>query len=345
MRTRYTLHDLASLADVPTEALADVVIVDEAAVDVADLREYRELRPELTMVYLVNGITPAKETFGTAYKISVLDAASLMTYLRTLEGSRNDQPVLTFWGILPQLGTTTIALSVATYLAQEYNLSVGVLGLNCYNPGSWAVTDPSYYLDDLRSFIRLKQLTPEKLKSSMDVLPSGVSYLLGNRNQTAALQFRPEDMSYLISTAKSAFEVVVLDAGSILNTAPALQALLSASCLYAVTTDLLYAQTQFQLHAQHALSPLGIDPEHILLVGNRMQQVKLLTAHAKAMGVTPLAAIPEMREIAYYAEQQPDKLRLFLDQRRWKDAMRLITEGIAAKYAMAAAASRKAESR
>lgn len=325
----YPVERKATLAELPSDAITDIILADESGVSTHDLASYLEQRPEIRLTYVVDTITTTKESFCVAHRIAIVQKDNLLSYLEEMTLEHNEQMVLAFFGALPQLGTTTIALSVASVLAQTSGLTVGVLGLNLYNPGTDFVSGTTNTLDDLRSLLHLKQLTPAKLRASMQEVYPGVSYLTGNRNVLNAMEYLPTDISYLINTAKKTYEVVVADLGSILNTAAALQGLVMATHRYVVTRDLLVSQNRFLDQSQYVLKSLSIAPEDLLLVGNQIKSSSNLRDYARSMGVSPLTTIPAFSDLGYYVDaESTDKLKLFFSQKKFKSSIEQIVSGL-----------------
>ncbi|MCF8568149.1 hypothetical protein LLE49_25830 [Alicyclobacillus tolerans] len=324
----YSTERKATLAELPSDAINSLILVDEQSVSTHDLANYLDQRPEITLTYVVDAITTSKQSFAAAYRMTLVQSDNLLSYLEEMMLEQNEQMVLLFFGALPQLGTTTLALSVGSLLAQTSGLSVGVLGLNLYNPGVEFVPSISTTLDDLRSMLRLKQLTPTKLRASMPEISPGVFYLIGSRNVLQAMEYHPNDISYLINTAKKAFEVVILDIGSMLNTASALQSLHMATHRYVITRDLVVSQNRFLDQSQFVLKSLSIAPEDLLLVGNQVKSPTSLRDYARSMGVIPLVSIPTFTDLAYYVEPDTDKLKLFFSQKKFKSAIEQIVSGL-----------------
>jgi len=303
----------------------EMVLVDSHSVPADSLSGFGS---GCTLVYLADNRTPAIVNAAQQIGMRIVTLEELDGFLASLV--KRDPSLITFWGVYPQLGTTTIAASVGHYLVQHYDARVGMLQLNLYETGAWILPEAIHFLDDIKPFLNSGQLTPDQLRSSMNTFPSGLMYLAGNRNQTIALRYTMEEIRHLIDMAKRTFDIVVLDIGSVLNHSAAFQGLLSGT-IYAVITDRLAAQNQFAAHQQHVLNPLGIRSEDIFLVGNRMhsRNQRTFTAFAEATGTTPLVQIPEMSEIAWYSEQQSNRLKGFLDEKGYVREIKRLAETVA----------------
>ncbi|MFD1674152.1 AAA family ATPase [Alicyclobacillus fodiniaquatilis] len=324
VQSKYKIEIIESMHSMPPGTVNEIVLIDEKGIELQDLLTQIEGQSDSSIVYVVDDVSNAKQAFASAHGMHIVRANALMSYLEEIHTDIHKQPVLAFWGVLPQLGTTTIALAVANQLALSTGMNVGILGLNLYNPGTSFAHDVTNTLDDVRPLLSLKQLTPTKLRESMQLMSQGVWYLPGPRNPLNAMEYQPEEIAYLISNAKQAFELVIVDVGSILNTAAALQSLVMATLRYVVTKDLLECQERFISQSQYILKSLSINTEEILLIGNQMRQPNHLRDYAKTMNVLPVAAIPSFPELPYYSENEEDKLRLYFAQKKFKQAIEQI---------------------
>ncbi|GMA65650.1 hypothetical protein NZD89_27990 (plasmid) [Alicyclobacillus fastidiosus] len=319
------VHTLSAL---PTSAIDERVLVDSNSVDQTEVYEYKSARPEFKITYIVDEITHTIASFAAAHNIHLVTPSKLISYLQEESPNENPKPVLAFWGVQPRLGTTVIALSVARSLASEHNQSVGMLGLNAYNPGHWMLKDHNHHLDNIHSFLQMKKLNRDLLLNSMEY-PHKVRYLLGERNQTRALEYQVEEISYLIDFARSIFDVVLLDVGSILNTPLALQGLSFATHRYVVANDSIVTQQVFESQYDYVLRPLGIDKTDLMLIGNQLRG-KSMQTFAKSIEITPIASIPDLPGISLFAESNADGLKPFWDEKPFKRAIDSICSAVMA---------------
>ncbi|MCL6441887.1 MAG: hypothetical protein K6T83_00230 [Alicyclobacillus sp.] len=322
LRNQVSMQICDSLADI--EGMEGIepeeLLVDSAAIDQAELYAFKLNHPDLTITYIVDDISQTMTAFAAAHNIRLVQPTKLWSYLSEQE-PRNGCPILAFWGVFPRLGTTTIALSVGHVLAVQHSKAVGVIGLNAYNPGHWMLQSQDHHLDDITSFLVHKKLERETLLSSMDSVYR-LKYLPGLRNQTQALTLQPEHVKNLIRVAQSVFDIVILDLGSILNTALALEGMSLATHRYVVANDLVSTRHQFFDHFDYVLKPLGITQDQLMLVGNQLHGKG--NAFAKAVGLLPVAGIPHFPSVDLYAEQQADPLKLFLGEKQFRKAVEAI---------------------
>lgn len=302
----------------------DLLIVDEKTLSQVDLIAYRETT-DRPVVCLVDEERPHYHSIAAAHRIEFIRRSYLQIFLERKFKDVKTKPILAFWGVMPQVGTTSVAVSVASQLVQQHDLSVGVLGLNLYDPGSWVVTHPSIHLDDLLPFINARNLLPDRLRENTHTLYSGAHYLLGNKNPLLSLKYSTRDIDFLLDLASEMYDILILDLGSYLNTAAALQGLTRATYRYVVAPDLIYAGERFSQSVQTVLRPLGINTEELMLIGNRMNQPRRLTGYAKSMNVTPITGIPEIQT---FFTPGSDVIKTFMDQGKWKRAMQVIVSGV-----------------
>ncbi|MCL6601013.1 MAG: hypothetical protein K6T81_20095 [Alicyclobacillus macrosporangiidus] len=302
---------------------AEEILVDSDAVDQAELYAFRQQHPECLITYIVDNMSQAMIAFAAAHNIRLVQAAKLVQYLQEQVASGPRLPSLAFWGVYPRLGTTTIALAVAHVLATQRGKNVGVLGLNAYNSGTWMLSERNHHLDDVVSFLVHNKLDRDTLLSAMESLYR-VRYLPGLRNQTQALTLQPEHVDLLIAVASSAFDVLVLDLGSVLNTAMALQGMRIATHRYVVANDLASTRRQFFDHFDYVLKPLGISEAELLLIGSQLHSKG--ANFAKSVGLVPVAGIPYFPSIDLYAEQQSEPLKLFLGEKQFRRAVDTIVQ-------------------
>ncbi|TDY37356.1 hypothetical protein C7445_1492 [Alicyclobacillus sacchari] len=300
----------------------DALLLDAKHVPETELYEVREQFPDASITYVVDEFTSALTAFAAAHNIRLAHASRVLSYLDEVIGQGQSTPILAFWGVYPRLGTTTIALAVAHVLAAQHGKSVGVLGLNAYDPGTAIVPGVEHHLDDMLSYLAQQKLDPETLQAAMKSVLR-VKYLPGLQNQTRALAVMPEHVRHLLHVARSQFEVLVLDVGSALNTALALEGLQAATHRYVIANDLVATQRQLLRQMDYILRPLGVEPSDLMLVGS---QVHGKGGLAKSVGMMQLASIPYYSSIDIYAEQSPEPMKVFLGEKTFRKAVETIAQ-------------------
>ncbi|SIT10760.1 P-loop NTPase family protein [Alicyclobacillus vulcanalis] len=300
----------------------DALLLDAKRVPETELYEIRERFSETPITYIVDEFTSALTAFAAAHNIRLVHASRVLSYLDEAIGQGQSTPILAFWGVYPRLGTTTIALAVAHVLAAQHGKSVGVLGLNAYDPGTAMVPGAEHHLDDILSYLAQQKLDPETLQAAMEPVLR-VKYLPGLQNQTRALAVMPEHVRHLLHVARSQFEVLVLDVGSALNTALALEGLQAATHRYVIANDLVATQRQLLRQMDYILRPLGVEPRDLMLIGS---QVHGKGGLAKAVGMMQLAAIPYYPSIDLFAEQSPEPMKVFLAEKTFRKAVETLAQ-------------------
>ena len=315
------------LENVEAPDLQEDILVDAASINYTELYGFLQEHRGRKITYLVDTKTPSMMAFAAAHHIDVMEPEE---WLATLHHDQNtpSTPILAFWGVYPRLGTTTIALAVGHVLATKYGKNVGVLGMNAYNSGRSMIPKSDRSLDDILPFLKLQRLERDALVSSMEPFER-IKYLPGLRNSTQAGVLYPEHVRHLLSIASSAFDTLIVDVGSVLNTALALEGLRLATHRYVVSDDLLATQQQFFDHQNYVLKPLGIASDQLMLVGSRLHSKG--TAFAKSIDVLPVASIPDFPSIDFVAEQQSNPLKLFLDEKAFRRAMDAIVDAASAQ--------------
>ena len=302
----------------------DALVVDLARMQLGELAELVEQYPDVRITVIVDTVTPSLSAFAAAHQVRLLRPEDVMARANEGDGGKRTGPILAFWGVFPRLGTTSLALSVAHVLTEQQHKNVGVLSLNAYNPGSWMLSQSDHHLDNLLAFAQSNTMDRETLSASMERV-GRFQYLPGLRNQTLALGFEPEHVRNMVRAATLLFDVVILDVGSVLNTALALEGLRMATHRYVVSNDLKSAERQFFDHYDYVLKPLGLSQDDLLLVGNELHGKGNFTAFGKAVGLLPVTGIPYLLPPTdLYAETAEEPLKLLLSEKQFRRGVEAI---------------------
>ncbi|MFX4303699.1 AAA family ATPase [Alicyclobacillus tolerans] len=305
-------------------ATREDVIIDSRKVSKSELYAWRQQHPTGKVYYLVEEKDPVLDAFARAQDVQLVLSGDIPHLLRGQ--TLSDQPVLALWGVVPRVGTTLLALALGRVMTEMHGGHVGVIGLNGYNPGFWMLKEQDHALDDVLSSVRTKRIDGATLQTAMVTMSHKLSYLPGLRNALHALEFQPEDVQFLLSVAKRTFDVVIVDVGSVLNTALALEGIRQATHRYCVSSDRFSAQQQYFQQMDYCLKPMGLSSEHWMLVGNQLYGKQEVLA--KSLGMLPVAGIAYQDRFDMYAEQQPDPIQYFLDDRRTKKALETIVTSV-----------------
>jgi hypothetical protein len=291
------------------EVSEDTVLVDARHVAVEELYAWRQAHPNSTVYVLTEGQDAVWEPFAQAHRMTLVTLEDVSTLLQAEAQSRSDTPILALWGATPRLGTTLLSLTLGRVLSEQYH-SVGVLGFNAYNAGHWVFRNEEHALDDLLSTLRTHRLDASVLQSSTMTM-GNLRYLPGLRNPLHALDLTVEEVGRLVEVGRTAFDVLILDVGSVLNTALALEGIRRATHRYCVASDRMSVQYPYHQQMDGILKPLGCGPETWMLVGMQMYNHKLEQL-AKTLGMLPLAGFAYQDRFDFYAEQQTDPMQHWL---------------------------------
>jgi Flp pilus assembly CpaE family ATPase len=186
--------------------------------------------------------------------------------------------VVLFVGSTPNIGTTFVSFGTAVGLARQTTNTVGYLCLNLKSSKLHryvGIERLAASLDHLRAELRSKSLRPERLKQyceTMRRLPN-LHVLFGSTLREQAEYFTPEDVEHLLQTARSAFDVCVIEVNAYWDNAATVCGVLAADVKIMVTTGEL---THFQEDIERwlrGLGPLfGLDPSSFDLVLTRLNK-------------------------------------------------------------------------
>ena len=315
----------------------DELLIDSDNVDQTKLYTFVDSNPKLKIMYIIEEVSQNFASYALAHQIQLIDPSQVMAHLTLQDKMANLLPIVAFWGVFPRLGTTTISLLVGKAIAEQHHKRVGMIGLNGYDPGQWMFAGKGHSLDDVLPYLQRK-LDRETLLTSMESV-QGLKYLPGLRNPMQAWKINPDYVRNLIETANTAFDVTILDLGSVLNTALALEGLSLSSYRYVVANDLLQTQRRFFDYFDYVLRPLGISQNELLLVGNQLHGSGKLDAFAKTLGLYPMTGIPMIPFLDQHAETRSEPLKLFYEEKSIKKAIDLIAQDVVTRVATPADAS------
>lgn len=272
-----------------------VLIVTSQDVPFGDLPQWRERYPEADLVYLYE-----ERGISGWYAVALLCQQLSIKFIRPLIGVENmlhqldawykmpdDQPnVIGVFGVMPGVGTTSVAATLAQTYART-GKKVIMLGLNVYNPG-WEVEAP-VTLDRWRQRLISRMLQPEDFGQLLSI--HGFSYLPGNQDVLAALDFTEEEITYLLREASRHADIVVADFGAIPESASWVTGLQRSSLRLMVSLP----RQAVRLKALMRLATdLGVGSDHWMLVSNRAGADEIsLRSLASAVEMQPLFTFPD----------------------------------------------------
>lgn len=181
----------------------------------------------------------------------------------------NTSSIITFFGADSKVGTTMIAQSTAELLAKNTGLKVGLLFLN-NNPSNYYIRKKDKLgIDGIKNKLFNNILTSSELVDScLQTAPNlfiltGVEYLLDAR------QYQPEYIDRLIKLAAERLNIIIIDAGSNIDSGIAIAALNATKYRYLVTTQQENIRKNFERIDRQVLKQLQIDSGSFMLVLNK----------------------------------------------------------------------------
>lgn len=285
-------YDAVRYEDLPAVELVQdqVLMVTSEAVSFGDLPEWRERYAAADLIYLYE-----ERGISGWYAVALLCQQLNIKFIRPLIGVENMLHQLDSWyktsddqynvigvfGVLPGVGTTTVAATLAQTYARA-GKKVMLLGLNVYNPG-WEEEAP-VTLDRWRQRLIARMLQPEDFSQLVSVY--GYAYLPGNQDALASLDFTEEEITYLLREASRQADVVIADFGAIPESAAWVTGLQRSAFRVMVTQP----RQSIRLKVLMQLcKDLGVPATHWMLATNRAGADDIsLRALATAVGMQPL---------------------------------------------------------
>jgi Flp pilus assembly CpaE family ATPase len=174
-------------------------------------------------------------------------------------GGMSQRKIVLFLGSTPNVGTTTLAFGTAWRLAATTDHKVGYLCLNLkssklhrYLGRDTQVSS----LDALRAELKSGSLPKERLLQHCERMKEqpNLHVLYGNMLREQAEFFTAEEIEHLLETARSAFDVCIVDVNAYWDNAATLCGVIRADTRLLVTTGEI---TQFQEDVNRWLHSLG----------------------------------------------------------------------------------------
>ncbi|MBH0167154.1 hypothetical protein IHV12_19705 [Fictibacillus sp. 7GRE50] len=285
------------------------IIFEQTNLDTVDLINLREQFPEMKMTMIATVLNETLINVCHGNNITVIqDTVSSNEFMKMIlldwfgiEKRRMDyNTVFSISGTHSQVGVTQLALCLASELS-SLNLKVGVLGLNQYNAGDIPDKETDYSFDSLYAsiengiFEKEYQRDKNKLKSLMLEL-DGFYYLVGNRDRKFASEqfYKVDAIQKLIEIAKQEFDIVLLDLGSIYDTASVVAGLKCSTTHLLVATQQDISAKNFKQIRNQILKELGYTENQFQLIINKHSvnaayTARLLTDH---LGIPLVGKIP-----------------------------------------------------
>lgn len=204
-----------------------------------------------------------------------------------------------FIGSTPNIGTSLTAFGTAYRIAAQTGKRIGYLCLNLKSAKTHlylGVRQPVLTLDGMRPELRARTLNGRKLREYA-YRPSktgSLHVLFGNLAREQAEYYEAGDIQQLLTAAREAFELSILDVSSYWDNAATVCALQEADLRFMVTTNRLSCfQEDVHRWAGQMGSLIGLDPGHFQLVllqtlsglngGYRMKEIHKETGCAELL--------------------------------------------------------------
>lgn len=276
------------------------IILDEMHVHVGEIVALREKYPLMNILVLAKEqVEERLQTVCAAQEIDLLKVTDslehIITFIETewLHLQRSDyKNVISISGTHPQVGVTQTVHGLANALT-SLNYRTAVLGLNLYNPGEIAIEVAEYTLDSIYSSLANRMFTKEKIVEVMQNFDN-YSYLPGNRNVRHIRLYKLDTIEYLINQVKDEFDVVLLDLGSIYDTAAALGGIYYSSKHILVGTQQEISSRSFKRWSDQIFSDLSINTNDFHLVINKYTPSSIITSKqlSEEINVPLIGTIP-----------------------------------------------------
>lgn len=177
--------------------------------------------------------------------------------------------VITFFGADSKVGTTMIAHSVAEALAKITDIKIGLLFLND-RPSTYYIKKSEICgLDDIKiklfnNILHSEEIVEACIKEENDLyLLPGVDYIPEIR------QYHPEHIRKLIDLASEKFNLIIIDAGSSIDSGLAIASLTSTNNKFLVTTQQDNARNNYQRIESQVFKKLNINENEFMLIINK----------------------------------------------------------------------------
>lgn len=269
---------------VPVPSGADVWLVSDRLLDIQEAIALRDSYSASRVVYMLsNSLDP--QALKTMQSLCTAHGLGYTLPYHTMEqvaeaaagigigADKELSKVITGISALPQLGLTTSLLMIGMTLSRLSGKSIGIFGLNGWNPGDSGLNYSGKYLDELWGNLQGRQLQTHELTGKMQQLAPRVYYLAGSRDLKKLYYYNTEGTAWLIDRAKECFDLVLLDAGSYLDHALAAQSILASDLLLVQMHQRQQAKVQWQRMCDHILQPVfRWEERQSLLLFNQMHR-------------------------------------------------------------------------
>jgi MinD-like ATPase involved in chromosome partitioning or flagellar assembly len=300
---------LCKATEAPRTKEIDILIISDREVQPLMLSEFIQNFKAKQIFYLIsnnpkNTIIENKVALCKQHGIkAVLPGQTTTQIIQRVLGiagkSRGLRNVCAILGTHPQVGVTTVALNLAKKLAESGEHTIGVLGLNQYNPGLVFINNyAGNTLDEMYAEIvdNHQSIKPGEIVNFMHHDDESKFYFLaGNQDFSKRGYFKSEEIEQVITAAAEQFDIVILDAGFSPCNNITLQALLNAEVKLLVGNQQPVSANMWRQMNNDILRLLGITADEFLLVVNRYNLDLSVDTNSlqNQMGVPVIEAIPD----------------------------------------------------
>ena len=231
---------------------------------------------------------------------------------------KNDKKIMTFFSPNPNIGTSSVAYSVAESLAkQAVDSKIGFLSINPWSTGDDQLNYEGYYLDEIKEKLSFQSLNSpeERIQMYHRKKDSNLFILAGNRDHTKERQFTLNEIEYLLDIAEKDFDVVIVDAGAHIDNAVIIKSIEKSKRHFIVANQQEKTKVKFDSMYESVLYRLGYSKDDFLLILNQIKSEPFLKSAkeiSKEYGIDLLSEIPEVQS-GFASEVQKHSLYSYGD--------------------------------
>ncbi|MCM3032961.1 MULTISPECIES: hypothetical protein [Bacilli] len=275
------------------ESSQDILVVGDDVLEYTELSTLPKNKYNYIFYVLTNDYEPGLEkaikavcdSYGFVMVSSKLTTNQVIDEIQKTVSPVNtsvNSNVVSFFSVVPNIGTTSTTLSVAKAIASKTQAKVGVLVLNAWDDGTDQLEYKGNYLDDIKSklqnhmFSKNSKGEQEFLTNFHMEIKERLYILGGNRNTRMQRLYTKDEIYYLIELSKEAFDIVLIDAGSHFDNAGMVQSLKESDMKFLIVNQQRKCLKKFQEVNEDILYPLGFKKSDFLMIVNQYREQMLL---------------------------------------------------------------------
>lgn len=219
--------------------------------------------------------------------------------------SEKGKNIITFFGADSKVGTTMITQSTAEMLTKNTNAKIGLFFLNGNPSNHYLKQREKMGLDDIKIKLFNNILTSDELISACVTEDKALYVLSGVESMLDIRHYHPEHIDSLLKLASEKFNLILIDAGSNLDSGLAIASLNSTSNRYLVTTQQEVARRSYERSERQILNLLDINSNDFMLIVNKYIKSNGILNATKIADIynMPLATfIPNLDTLGWQAE-------------------------------------------